>query len=277
MAEAPRKSRTGLYLLGCLGAAVALACTLVAGIAGGYLVWQARQNLRATPPPAPVAAAVPTEQSTTTAMPAPPTPTPLVVSLPSPTPTPHAPLLPLPTPTVQVAPAGGPTPTPGPAVIPGWNTYEDPGYLRLQYPPSWLLVTTWDEPQFGITSCHCYWILMSEPMVQNSPTPDAVRDWFNTRPLEDLAPGSVYMEILRLDSEYALAVELPPPVDTVTIGGQYEAELFALDEQERIIAFRYADQQGRPWVIVVRLPSGIDENNPQVQRMIGILWTIDHR
>ncbi len=275
MAETPRQSRTGLYLLGCLGASLALVCAVVAGIAAGYLAWQARQGMVPSPTPAQLAAATPAAQPTVTAIAPSLRGTP--VTQPTPTPTPAVISLTLPTPPSDVQPSAASEPTPGPAVLPGWQTYEDPGYLRLQYPPNWLLVTTWDDPQAGITSCHCYWLLMSEQMVQNSPIPDVVRDWFNTRPLEDLAPGSVYMEILRADSEYAPAVELPEPVDTVTIGGQYEAELFVLDEQERIIAFRYADQQGRPWVIVVRLPSGIDENNPQVQRMIGILWTIDHR
>ncbi|MCS7050967.1 MAG: hypothetical protein NZL87_05070 [Thermomicrobium sp.] len=260
-----QRSRTGLYLVGCLGAILVLACTTAVGAGGGYFAWQVWQDVEPT-------LTAQAGRSGTLLPPASPTPrwieTP-VASAATPTPRPTA----RPTPT----PVPEPTPTPGPAVIPDWPTYEDPGYIRFQHPPNWLVVTTPEFPESGYRSCHCYWILMSEQMVQNSPSPESVADWFNSRSLDDLVPGSIYLEILRLDSEWAPAVSFGTPEETVVIGGQYSAEGYTLDDQGRIIAFRYHDQHGRPWAIVIRMPSGYDENNPQVRRTIGILMTIDHR
>ena len=86
------------------------------------------------------------------------------------------------------------------------------------------------------------------------------------------------MEILRLDSEYAPPVSFEgSPSGSTFIGNQYEAEVYLLDPMGRIRAYRYTDQNGRPWVIVVRAPDGFDRSNPQVQRLTGILATIDHR
>ncbi|MDW8060838.1 MAG: hypothetical protein RMK01_12265 [Thermomicrobium sp.] len=254
------RSRTGLYLLGCIGALLALACTLALGAGSGYFAWQTWQEIE------PTLSAV-----------AGGSPTPVVFATASPRPQPSPTRQPSPTPRPVPTASPMPTATLGPVIIKDWPFYEDPGYIRFQHPPNWLVLTTPEAPEYNRRTCHCYWIVMSEQMVQNGPDAETVKDWFNSRSLDDLLPGSVYMEILRLDSEYAPQVSFGTPEDQITIGGQYQADVYSLDAQYRIVAFRYTDGKGHPWVIVVRLPSGLDENNPQVQRMIGILTTIDHR
>lgn len=260
----PPRRRTGLYILGCLGALVVVSCVAVLGAGGGYLAWQVWRVVEPTLTAQALAPLPPTQPITPGTLQVQRSPTPSRTPAMRPTPRPS------PTPTQ-------PTPTPGPAVIPDWPTYDDPGYIRFQYPPNWLVITTPEAPEYNSRSCHCYWIIMSEQMVQNWPSPEVVADWFNRRSVDDLRPGSVYIEILRLDSEYAPTLTFEPTTARVTIGGQYEADVYVTDEQGRIFLYHYRDQQGRPWVIAIRLPSGLDENNPQVRRMFGILWTIDHR
>jgi len=251
-----RTSPAVIIGFGCL----ALLLLVVAGALGGFLGFLAfRARESATPTtftPTMVAQHTPSEQPE-------PSPAPRL--------TPTAPRTPAPPPT--------PEPTPGPAVIPDWPTYEDPGYVRFQHPPLWLVVTTPEAPEYNLRSCHCYWILMSEQMVQNSPSPESVADWFDTKSLDGIPPDGIWMEILRLDSEYAPRPDFldGTPQGSIVIGNQYEAKVYQLDPLGRIVAYHYRDGQGRPWVIVVRAPDGFDRANPQVQRLTGVLSTIDHR
>jgi len=288
--SASQRNRTGLYLLGCVGAIVLLSCAAVFGAGSGYLAWQVWREIAPTltatalETPTPNAQLSGRANPSPTARPTTPTPTPRPTATPQPTPTP-----------VEAQ---------GPAVIPDWPEYHDPGYIRFQYPPNWVLVTAVEDPQRGIPNCHCYWILASPGISVTPPTSDAVQGLFNSRSLADLPEQSVYLEILRLDSEYApaltftetsgrsttdpstgstwivdeqgqlIAVRLKDPL---TIGGQYSAEHYVLSEQGEIRAFLYRDQQGRPWVIVARASSGFDEQIPDVRRLFGILLTLDHQ
>ncbi len=220
--------RTLLLALGCLGAAGTLIIALAIGVGLGYLVFRARQ---ASPPATATAAPAIHARATVTPRPAPslttprasvpaatspvanaphatptrstaqpPTPTPAPPPPPPPTPTPPPP----PAPPPQSAPAPAP---PAPSVPADWQSSYETGYLVLRYPPGWLMVTTPDYPEYNLHTCHRYWILMSQPMGQNSPDAETVRDWFNSRAIGKLVPGSIWIEILRADSEDT------PPVD----------------------------------------------------------------
>ena len=261
-----RRSPAQFIGFGCLGLLL-----LVLAVAGGgligYLAFQYGLLSTATPTPQRAQGQILTPPAASSAS------TPTMQAAPRETPT-AAPVAPR-----AVTPTPQPEPTPGPAVIPDWPTYEDPGYIRFQHPPHWLVITTPEAPASNLRSCHCYWILMSELMVQNGPSPEAVADWFNTKSLDGIPPGGIWMEILRLDSEYAPHPDFldGTPQGSLVIGNQYEAEVYQLDPNGRIRAYHYRDGQGRPWVIVVRAPDGFDRANPQVQRLTGVLATIDHR
>ncbi|MCS7256497.1 MAG: hypothetical protein RMJ05_00075 [Thermomicrobium sp.] len=289
-----RWSTPQLLALGCL-ALFGLLVALVTGGALGYLAYRAAQSGPSDATPTVLArhpnSAAPTHESAIVSRPTPspsqpiqtattPQARPTATTEPAPaaTPTQPAPTAPpAPTPVAQPSPTEPPAPA-GPASYPGWTEYRDPGYIRFQHPPNWLVVTTPEAPEYNMHSCHCYWIVMSEQMLQNGPSPEVVKDWFNTRDVIDLPPGSVYIEILRLDSEYAPPVTFGwPSSGSASIGNQYEAVVYSLEPLDRIRAYRYTDRQGRPWVIVVRAPDGFDPTNPQVQRLTGILATIDHR
>ncbi|MFN3336913.1 MAG: hypothetical protein ACK42I_05350 [Thermomicrobium sp.] len=48
MQPAPQRNRTGLYLLGCLGALVLLSCVVALGAGSGYLTWQVWREIAPT-------------------------------------------------------------------------------------------------------------------------------------------------------------------------------------------------------------------------------------
>ncbi|MCX7623094.1 MAG: hypothetical protein N2Z82_04985, partial [Thermomicrobium sp.] len=92
-----------------------------------------------------------------------------------------------------------------------------------------------------------------------------------------LAPGTVWIEILRTDSEYAPPVDLGQPVDTTLIGGRYRAEVFQLDPYGTERGYRYTDERGRPWIILVLLPDGFADGGPMLEIVEALLASIDHR
>jgi hypothetical protein len=132
-------------------------------------------------------------------------------------------------------------------------------------------------PEYNERSCHCYWIVMSEQMVQNSPSPEVVRDWFNSTIAGDLPPDTIWIEILRADSEYAPAVDFGQPSGKAVVGQRYQADVYPLGPLGAEQAYRYTDEQGRPWVIVVKTPDGVGRDNPMMQLALQVLGTLEHR
>lgn len=275
------RRRPVVILLGCAGAVVLLSLGLLAGAAIGYLTFRLT---RPTSTPAVLSTASPTaqtERASPTATAAPPE---RQASPTAPTAQPEPPPSPTVPPAVAPQPASTPTataePTPSPAVVTvptDWPEYRDPGFLRFRYPPGWLVVTTPEMPQDNLRSCHCYWIVMSEQMVQNWPVPEAVRDWFNSTIAGELPPGTIWIEILRADSEYAPAVDFGQPSGNAVVGQRYQADVYQLGPLGAEQAYRYVDEQGRPWVIVVKAPDGVGRDNPMMQLALEVLGTIEHR
>lgn len=287
-------SRGILIAVGCFAVSVLLVFGLAAGAGIGYLVYRTRDQANApTATPAPLARvtapAEPTARPavpTSTASPRPtptrvhrPTPSPLPSPTPPPrpTPTPEPPPTPSPTPAPAPAPTNPPSPAGTPRIIEGWTEYRDPGYLRVQIPPSWLFVTTPEAPEYNLRSCHCYWMLMSQPMVQNSPSAEDVANWFDRLDPDDLAPGGVLIEILRADSEYAPPVEWGAPFGPVEFRPGFPADYYDLDPAGRKWGYRYRDAQGRSWVIVVKTNDVLAGRSPVLMDIAAILETIDHR
>jgi hypothetical protein len=250
-------SRPILAALGCLGAGLLLVFGLTIGASIGYLVYRTRTQGSASRP-TPLPAPSPT---------LPPLPTPTTAPPPTPSPTP--------------APAPAPTDLPSvaatPRTIEGWQEYRDPGYLRVQIPPGWLIVTTPEAPEYNLHSCHCYWMLMSQQMVQNSPSAEDVAAWFDSMGPDDLAPGSVLIEILRADSEYAPPVDWGTPFSRVEIRPGFPAEYYVLDPAGRKWGFRYRDARGRSWAIIVKTNDVLTGKSPTLIDIAAILETIDHR
>jgi hypothetical protein len=287
-------SRPILAALGCLGAGLLLVFGLTIGASIGYLVYRTRtQGSAPTATPAPLArvtaTAEPTVRPATPTATAPQRPTPTRVSRPTPSPAPSPTLPSLPTPTTAPPPTPSPTPAPAPAptnppsvaatprTIEGWQEYRDPGYLRVQIPPGWLVVTTPEAPEYNLHSCHCYWMLMSQQMVQNSPSAEDVAAWFDSMGPDDLAPGGVLIEILRADSEYAPPVDWGTPFSRVEIRPGFPAEYYDLDPAGRKWGFRYRDARGRSWAIIVKTNDVLTGKSPTLIDISAILETIDHR
>jgi hypothetical protein len=288
-------SRPILAALGCLGAGLLLVFGLTIGASIGYLVYRTRTEGSApTATPAPLArvtaTAEPTVRPATPTATAPQRPTPTRVSRPTPSPAPSPTLPPLPTPTTAPPPTPSPTPAPAPAptdlpsvaatprTIEGWQEYRDPGYLRVQIPPGWLVVTTPEAPEYNLHSCHCYWMLMSQQMVQNSPSAEDVAAWFDSMGPDDLAPGGVLIEILRADSEYAPPVDWGTPFARVEIRPGFPAEYYVLDPPAvRKWGFRYRDARGRSWAIIVKTNDVLTAKSPTLIDISAIVETIDHR
>ncbi|MDW8060524.1 MAG: hypothetical protein RMK01_10670 [Thermomicrobium sp.] len=285
---ADRRLHPLLVAIGCLGLTGLFVLVLLGSALAGYGVarWARRPDLptaTATPEIAERATAPVPTPAPTPARPLPvPTPSLSPTARPSPTPRPTAtptPVPPTPTPTPVPPPTATPTPTPpvGPRTIEGWQEYRDPGYLRVQYPPDWILVTTPDAPQSGWRTCHCYWMLMSEQMVQNFPGAEDVDSWFDRLGPDDLAPGGALVEILRVDSKYAPVPDLGSPVTQLTIRPGIVADYYVLSADGRKVGYRYHDEQGRPWVILVKTNDVLTAHSPLLIDIAAILESIDNR
>ncbi|MCX2727764.1 hypothetical protein OO015_09725 [Thermomicrobium sp. 4228-Ro] len=163
-------------------------------------------------------------------------------------------------------------------MVEGWQEYRDPGYLRIQLPPGWVLVTTPDYPEYNLRSCHCYWMLMSELMVQNSPSAEDVAAWFDSMGPDDLAPGGALIEILRADSEYAPPVDWGQPFASVPLRQDLVVDYYQLSDDLRVVGYRYRDAQGRPWFILVKTNDVLMSRTNPLRITIGtVLETIDNR
>ncbi|MDW8006197.1 MAG: hypothetical protein RMJ05_05715 [Thermomicrobium sp.] len=141
-----------------------------------------------------------------------------------------------------------------------------------------MLVTTPEYPEYNLHSCHCYWMLMSEQMVQNSPSAEDVAAWFDSMGPDDLAPGSALIEILRGDSEYAPPVDWGQPFAPITIRQDLVVDYYQLSDDLRVVGYHYRDAQGRPWFILVKTNDVLmSRTNPLLLTIATILETIDNR
>jgi len=120
-------------------------------------------------------------------------------------------------------------------------------------------------------------MLMSQQMVQNSPSAEDVAAWFDSMGPDDLAPGGVLIEILRADSEYASPVDWGQPFGPIELRSGFAAEYYQLDPAGRKWGFRYRDARGRSWAIIVKTNDVLTGKSPTLIDISAILETIDHR
>ncbi|MCS7050966.1 MAG: hypothetical protein NZL87_05065 [Thermomicrobium sp.] len=184
----------------------------------------------------------------------------------------RSPTLAPPSPTTVVPP----TATPTPYTITGWIEYRDEGFLRLQYPPGWRLAATLDDPTTGRPSCHCYWILTNDPSAPDRLDGTAVARQFGTRSIGDLPPNTVWIEILRADAVPAARLDLRQPIGSRFVGSTYEAELYSLYAPGGHYVYRYRDEIGRHWVIVLIIRADGDTFDALEEEAYRVLQTVRH-
>ncbi len=52
--------------------------------------------------------------------------------------------------------------------------------------------------------------------------------------------------------------------------------MYQLGSQGAEVAYRYTDEQGRPWVIVIKAPEGVGADNPLLRLAQQVLATLRH-
>ncbi|MCX7623093.1 MAG: hypothetical protein RMK01_12255 [Thermomicrobium sp.] len=159
--------------------------------------------------------------------------------------------------------------TPTPSGEAGWTWYRDEGYLRLQHPPGWTVTAI--DPAPG---CHCAWLVL------NGAWPDVPRvsatTWLSQGSHGTLPEDIVWIEIRRIDPAHPLGLDLGQVRGSRVVGQHYLADAYMLFPVGDWPAYRYRDEHGREWVILLHVGKGFASGIPEAEFANRILGTIAH-